>query len=109
DTIEKQLLLSFGAHFDLVSIHPFYDGNGRTARLLMNYIQAYFSLPVSIVFSEDKADYFEALERTREKEDLSFFRDFMRAQYAKYLSSEIEKYLDAQDQPGKGGGFSFIF
>ncbi|MCB9042139.1 MAG: Fic family protein [Lewinellaceae bacterium] len=109
DTVESQLLLSFDAHFDLVSIHPFYDGNGRTARLLMNFIQAYFELPLSIVFSEDKVDYFEALEKTRKKEDLSFFRDFMRAQYVKYLKSEIEKYLDAQDQPRKGDGFSFVF
>jgi len=28
------------AHFSLVSIRPYYDGNGRTSRLLMNYIQA---------------------------------------------------------------------
>src|SRR5690606_5465658 len=40
--MEEQLHLSFDAHFDLVSIHPFYDGNGRTSRLLMNYIQAYY-------------------------------------------------------------------
>lgn len=108
-TVETQLLLSFDAHFDLVSIHPFYDGNGRTARLLMNFIQAYFGLPLSIVFSEDKADYFEALEQTRKKESLSYFRNFMCAQYEKYLNSEIEKYLDARDQPRKGDGFSFIF
>jgi Fic family protein len=38
---DEQLKLSFSAHFDLVSIHPFYDGNGRTSRLLLNYIQAY--------------------------------------------------------------------
>ena len=63
-TIEEQLLLSFDAHFDLVTIHPFYDGNGRTARLLMNYIQAYFKLPLAIVFKDEKAAYFEALEES---------------------------------------------
>lgn len=109
DTVEAQLLLSFDAHFDLVSIHPFYDGNGRTSRLLMNFIQAYFELPLSIVFAEDKADYFEALEQTRKEEDLSCFRDFMAAQYKKYLTSEIEKYRNAQRQPRKGDGFSFVF
>jgi Fic family protein len=41
-TVEEQLLLSFDAHFDLVTIHPFYNGNGRTSRLLMNFIQLYF-------------------------------------------------------------------
>lgn len=30
--------LSFDAHFYLVTIHPWFDGNGRTSRLLMNYI-----------------------------------------------------------------------
>ena len=40
-TFQEKLELSFAVHFDLVSIHPFYDGNGRTSRLLMNYLQAF--------------------------------------------------------------------
>lgn len=79
DTVEKQLLLSFDAHFDLVSIHPFYDGNGRTLRLLMNYLQAYFDLPLAIVFTEDKVDYFEALEAARKQESKVPFYDFMQS------------------------------
>jgi Fic family protein len=39
-TIEDQLNLSFDVHYHLVAIHPFYDDNGRTSRLLMNFIQA---------------------------------------------------------------------
>ena len=35
-TMVEKLNIAFDAHFDLVSIHPFYDGNGRTSRLLMN-------------------------------------------------------------------------
>lgn len=49
-TVEEKLQLSFSTHFDLVSIHPFYDGNGRTSRLLMNFIQQYFHLPLAIVY-----------------------------------------------------------
>src|ERR1700744_5512713 len=70
---EEQLKLSFSAHFDLVSIHPFYDGNGRTSRLLMNYIQAYYGLPLAIVQSATKAEYIQALIDTRKQEDMQIF------------------------------------
>ena len=106
-TTEQQLLLSFDAQFDLVSIHPFYDGNGRTARLLMNFLQARFRLPLSIVFSEDKADYIEALEQSRTQESLQPFRDFMIGQYAKHLQEEMQRYRDSQEPPK--GRYSFIF
>jgi Fic family protein len=106
-TIEK-LNLSFDAHFDLVTIHPFYDGNGRTSRLLMNYLQLLFGLPMSIVFKEDKAAYFEALQQTRLKEDLTIFRSFMYGQYEKYLLLEIEKF-ESINKKGTGTGYSFVF
>lgn len=99
----------FDAHFDLLTIHPFYDGNGRTSRLLMNYLQLIFNLPLSIVFKEDKAAYFEALQQTRKEEDLATFRKFMFTQYAKYLQLEIEKFEQAQKNGGKDNGYSFVF
>jgi Fic family protein len=91
-TVYEQLVLSFKSHFALVSIHPFYDGNGRTSRLLMNYIQLFFNLPMGIVFAEDKADYFEALEKSRKKEDVQFFIAFMFEQYDKFLQQEIDRF-----------------
>ncbi len=91
-TIESQLFLAFDAHFDLVSIHPWYDGNGRTSRLLMNYIQACFDLPLAIVYKEDKVDYFSALEVSRDLESKNPFRDFMMRQYRIFLQKEIEAY-----------------
>ncbi len=93
----------------MVTIHPFYDGNGRTSRLLMNYLQLIFNLPLSIVFKEDKAAYFEALQQTRKEEDITIFRKFMFAQYAKYLQHEIEKFEQAEKGDGKGKGYSFVF
>ena len=45
DDCEEQLKISFWAHFNLVSIHPFVDGNGRVSRLIMNFVQEYFILP----------------------------------------------------------------
>jgi Fic family protein len=111
---EEQLKLSFSAHFDLVSIHPFYDGNGRTSRLLMNYIQAYHRLPLAIVFTEDKAEYYVALQETRKLEDMQIFYAFMFGQYRKHLEQEITSYTQAmsqkgEPQKGKGSGYSLFF
>lgn len=108
-TVTEKINIAFDAHFDLVTIHPFYDGNGRTSRLLMNYLQLYFGLPMSIVFKEDKAAYFEALQQTRKLEDISIFRNFMYIQYKKYLLQEIEKYEQMKKDDGKGPLYSFIF
>jgi len=83
--------MAFDAHFDFVSIHPFGDGNGRVARLLMNYVLEYHKQPLAVIFSEDKADYFQALEDSREKENYTPIRNFMYAQQTKFLEQEITK------------------
>ena len=96
-------------HYQFESIHPFYDGNGRTSRLLMNYLQVYFGLPMCIVFKEDKAADFEALQQTRLKEDIAVFSNFMYGQYEKYLLLEIDKFEALKKDEGKSGGYSFVF
>ncbi|MEO1693835.1 MAG: Fic family protein [Pseudomonadota bacterium] len=53
---------AFEAHFRLVAIHPFSDGNGRTARLLMNLILLRAGYPIVAVLPEDRADYIDAIE-----------------------------------------------
>nr|WP_067059412.1 Fic family protein [Mucilaginibacter sp. L294] len=107
-SIAEQLNLSFDAHFSLVSIHPYYDGNGRTSRLLMNYIQAWFNLPLAIVQSENKAAYIQALIDTRQQENIEIFREFMAGEYAFLLNQEIEKFEEMK-KPSKGQGFTFLF
>ena len=110
-TFQEKLELSFAAHFDLVSIHPFYDGNGRTSRLLMNYLQALLGLPLAIVYKEDKADYFTALQTARKEESLQPFYRFMFTQYAKFLQQEIQSFKEdmQQNKPSSSGGFSLFF
>ena len=94
-TFEDRCNLAFKIHFDFVSIHPYGDGNGRTSRLLMNYIQARFNLPLSIVFKQDRLKYVAALENARAKEDITLFYKFMYDQYAKFLKMEIELLRDS--------------
>jgi Fic family protein len=88
-TIEDKLKLSFKLHFDFVSIHPFGDGNGRVSRLLMNYVQAYFKIPTSIVFKSSRLKYIEALEQSRNSENLEHFYKFMFSEYKKFLKKEV--------------------
>lgn len=114
-TIKDVLITSFDAHFNLVSIHPFADGNGRASRLIMNYVQHYHNIPLAKVFKEDKADYYKALVDSRLNEKMNIFYDFMLGQYKKMLSHEIQKVLDSQIEHvikkniKKGRGMSMIF
>ncbi len=52
---------SFDAHFQLVAIHPFADGNGRTARLLMNLLLVREGYPPVAVRPEDRKMYLDTL------------------------------------------------
>lgn len=69
--------LSFEAHFRLVTIHPWVDGNGRTTRLVMNMIQRQLGLIPSIVRKEDKGEYIQSLVDSRENEDSTIAQDVM--------------------------------
>lgn len=84
--------LAADVHYNFVNIHPFADGNGRTARLLMNYILLYHQEPLLKIFTEDRVEYIEALNETEKKADLSIFRGFIAGQYCKFLQAEIDKY-----------------
>jgi len=84
--------LAADVHYNFVNIHPFVDGNGRTARLLMNYILLYHEQPLLKIFTEDRVAYIDALNETEEQEDLTVFRNFIAQQYSKFLHLEIDKY-----------------
>lgn len=89
---EELIKLSADIHYNFVNIHPFGDGNGRTARLLMNYLQLYHNEPVIKIFTEDRAGYIDALNQTEELENLEIFRDFIINQEIKFLKAEIDKH-----------------
>lgn len=89
--------LAFDVHYKLVTIHPWADGNGRMARLIMNHIQFEFGLVPSKVLKEDKGDYIMALVETREQEDITIFREFMVTEMLKTLSADIGRFLDSME------------
>ncbi len=64
-TNEKEpnpILIAAKFHYKFIRIHPFDDGNGRTARILMNFILMQFGFPPVIIKTEDKTNYFAALQ-----------------------------------------------
>jgi Fic family protein len=73
DPIEK----ASWVHAEFVAIHPFQDGNGRTSRILMNYILIQNGyLPINIK-AEDKIEYFEALDEYGLNNNLNPFLEFV--------------------------------
>ena len=91
--IDEQYQLTFDAHYHLVTIHPWADGNGRMARLLMNMLQFEFGLIPAKILNEDKEEYIKALLATREEENFDIFRTFMSSMMQKNLQNEIENYI----------------
>ena len=86
--------LAADAHYKLVSIHPFIDGNGRTSRAIMNYIQLRFTKPLIILSQDNRFEYYKALQRTRKEEDISIIRTFILDEHTPNLEQEIEKVKD---------------
>lgn len=82
------------AHFKLVSIHPFVDGNGRTARLLMNLILIINSYPMAIIRNEDRVEYLNAVNEGHTKGELG--------PYYSLIEEAVERSLDGYLNAVKG-------
>ncbi|MBQ7538378.1 MAG: Fic family protein [Treponema sp.] len=91
-SLEEKYKLSFEAHYQLVSIHPFADGNGRMGRLLMNMIQYEAGIVPSIVKKENRVEYIKSLSESQDKEDSSGFIDFMMNHHKDNLLQQVDEY-----------------
>jgi len=74
------------AHYDLVSIHPFIDGNGRTARLLMNLILLRADYPMAIIRKRDRLSYINRLEQSQLGGSIE--------PYLRFIAKSVERSLD---------------
>lgn len=57
------VLLAAETHFRFESLHPFFDGNGRTGRLLMNWQLLRAGFPLTVIQVEEHARYLDALDQ----------------------------------------------
>ncbi len=84
-------IIAADAHFRLVSIHPFPDGNGRTSRLLMNLILMQEGYPPAIIRKEDRATYINSLEKGQATGSLEDFHRFV----YEAVDRSLDIYLEA--------------
>lgn len=66
-------------HFDFVSIHPFIDGNGRCARLLMNLALLQKGGVITVIPPAARKEYIDAIVQSQKKKDPSPFINFISA------------------------------
>jgi Fic family protein len=78
--------ISANAHYKLVSIHPFVDGNGRTARLLMNLLLMQNGYPPALIRKEDRRRYINSIEQGQLKGNLQ--------DYYEIILEAVERSLD---------------
>lgn len=74
---EHPLKIAADAHYKLVSIHPWIDGNGRTARLLMDLILIQAGFPPPIIKKEERKRYLSSIEEAQLGGSLQNFYDLM--------------------------------
>lgn len=77
--------LSALLHHKLVHIHPFFDGNGRTARLTMNLLLMQAGYPLVIILKNDRKKYYDVLD----KADKGRYEALV-----KFIAQSIERSLD---------------
>ena len=82
------------AHYKLVRIHPFVDGNGRVSRLIMNLILIRNGFPPAMLLYTDRKKYYDVL-RQADKGNFTPFLNFV----ARSVEQSLSRYLNAMEKP----------
>ena len=90
--IEETVLLAALIHLKFVSIHPFIDGNGRTARLLMNLVLLQNGYPQAIVKVSNRAQYIQAIEKYQHSKN-NQYEDFYKV-ILNSVNDSLDLYLE---------------
>ncbi len=92
-SITEDIALKAAAYFHVKfeNIHPFADGNGRTGRLVMNYILVVNSHPPVVIHEEDRKSYYSALESWDTEQDIEPMLKFLKEQTAKTWEKQIKR------------------
>jgi len=87
------IILAALFHYRFIRIHPFDDGNGRVARILMNFILMQFGYPPVIIKTEDKENYYAVL-RLADADELEPFIE--------YIAENLVRSLEIMIKGAKG-------
>lgn len=90
---ENVIQVAADAHFKFVSIHPFTDGNGRTARLLMNLLLMQSGYPPALIKKESRLAYINAIEKGQLGGEM---KDYYKVIYQS-INASLDIYLNALD------------
>ncbi|MFH1566332.1 MAG: Fic family protein [bacterium] len=99
DLQEHPIKIAADAHFKFVSIHPFIDGNGRTARLLMNLLLIQQGFPPAIIRKEDRKVYIDSLEKGQMTDAME---DYYQVIY-QAVERSLDVYLEVLEPQKKAG------
>ncbi|WP_293342509.1 Fic family protein [Microcoleus sp. CAWBG58] len=94
------------AHYRFVSIHPFRDGNGRSARLLMNLLLIRAGYPIVVIDNQIRNDYINALAYVQQnQDDLSQLFALIFDATISSLVEVLRLLVTASSSRGKGQAF----
>ena len=90
-------------HHRFVWIHPFHDGNGRVARLLMNLVLTRSGYPIAVILNVDRNKYYDTLKKA-DKGNPASFVNFV----ASAVERSLDLYLRALEPSGKEDRLLFL-